>query len=74
MYPRDHEPPHVHAVKGAEFVKIQIGDAEVPPSVSLVSRRMRDADVVTAVRVVEREWAKFLAAWRTVHGEAGADR
>jgi hypothetical protein len=74
VYSRDHGPPHVHAVKGTEFVRIEIGNADVAPSVSLVSRRMRDPDVVIAVRVVEREWVKFLAAWRTIHGQANADR
>lgn len=44
------------------FAKIAIGSVEKPPRL-LEARKLKDHEIVKAVRVVEREWQKFLLAW-----------
>lgn len=73
IYLNDHAPPHVHAIKEDGFAKIEIGNADVPPRVLKIGKHMRNQDLLKAVRVVERGWRVFLAAWRSVHGEEAAD-
>lgn len=73
IYPKDHEPPHVHAVKAGGFAKIEIGDMDSRPRVLKLGRELKDADLLKAVRIIERRWHLFMAAWRKVHGEKGPD-
>lgn len=69
VYTNDHPPPHVHVIKGHGGAKIEIGDGHSPPRLVKVVGRMRDPDILKAVRVVEREWRMLLTAWRRVHGQ-----
>lgn len=69
IYPKDHEPPHVHAIKAGGFVKVQIGSESIAPRIMKVGKEMTEHDVVKAVRIVEREWRMLLEAWRRVHGQ-----
>ena len=68
IFPNDHSPPHVHAVKAGGFAKIAIGGVEEPPCL-LEARRLKDREIVRAVRIVERESQKFMLAWTDIHGE-----
>jgi hypothetical protein len=65
--PREHEPPHVHVVKGGTEVVIRLGDAEALPQVGEVYG-MRSADVMRAYRIVEANQALLLEKWRYHHG------
>ena len=65
--PREHGPPHVHVLKGGTEV----------PSISTRTRattwyekvyKMRAADVVKAVRLVEANRTLLMNAWREIHG------
>lgn len=55
IYPNDHGPPHVHAIKAGTFAKIEIGEEGASPRVLGVGRKLKDADLLTAVRIVERK-------------------
>jgi len=74
IYPRDHDPPHVHAVGGDGFVKIRIGDESRPPRIIDVGRKTKAHEIGRVVRIVEREWRVFLDAWRRVHGQESVER
>ena len=65
--PRDHPPPHVLVTRGgAEVVRLlQQGRTGV---VIRTVYRMREADVIAAVRLVESNAELLLDAWRTYHG------
>lgn len=67
--PREHGPPHVHVYKPGGVVVIDLPDGGRTLSVRRVSG-MRDADVVSAFRLVEANVELLLAAWRKYHGEA----
>jgi Domain of unknown function (DUF4160) len=63
----DHPPPHVHVKYAGGVVLINIGTEKAPPSVRKIVH-MRLPDVGRAVRVVEQNQAKCLAAWERYHG------
>ncbi|MFI5311917.1 MAG: DUF4160 domain-containing protein [Gemmatimonadales bacterium] len=65
--PRDHGPPHVHAVRAGREAVITLA----PVSLRSVAG-MRDVDVVTAVHVVERFRSVLLERWKRIHGEETA--
>ena len=71
IYPNDHSPPHVHAVKAGGFAKVAIGSVGEPPCL-LEARRLKDREIVRAVRIVERRWQKLMFAWTDIHGETNA--
>jgi len=62
--PREHEPPHVHVVKGGTEVVVTLAN---PPQVREV-RRMSNRDAVRAYRIVSDHRAMLLAEWRRYHG------
>ena len=62
--PREHEPPHVHVVKGSTEVVITLDD---PPAVRDVLG-MSGREVAQAYRIVEAHWTMLLEAWRRYHG------
>ena len=68
IFVNDHSPTHVHVVKAGGFAKVAIGNLEEPPCL-LEAYRLKDGDIVRAVRIVEREWRKFMLAWTGIHGE-----
>ena len=64
--PREHPPPHVHVGKGEGEVVVTLPQAGEAVSVRTVYR-MRAADVVAAVRLVEGHVEQLRAAWRKYH-------
>lgn len=72
IYPNDHDPPHVYAIKGDGFVKIALG-RESGPELLKVGKQIAEQDVTRAVQIVEREHNKLLDAWKKVHGETSTD-
>jgi uncharacterized protein DUF4160 len=65
--PREHGPAHVHVRKGGTVVVINLPDGDQPFGVRAI-QRMRNADVVAAVRIVEANTEMLLEYWRKHHG------
>lgn len=65
--PREHGPPHVHVKKADAEVAINLSPGEGDDLLREVYR-MRDADVVKAVRLVETNIDLLLNVWRQIHG------
>lgn len=65
--PREHGPPHVHVSRaGAEVVILLPLDGEALAVRTVY--RMRTADVIAAVRLVEAHLPLLTQLWRTYHG------
>lgn len=65
--PREHGPAHVHVFKAGSVVVIDLPDKDQSLGIRKV-RQMRDVDVVTAFRLVERNCEMLLEQWRKYHG------
>lgn len=70
--PREHPPPHVHVSRGGAEVVLMLPDGRAGVVVRTVYR-MRDVDVIAAVRLVEANADLLLRAWRTHHGDSTTD-
>jgi hypothetical protein len=68
----DHGVPHVHVQRHGQWAKIAIGDEEAGAYI-FDPKRMRGQDLRDAVRLVDRRWEHYLAAWRKIHGQERAD-
>ena len=67
IYVDDHTPAHVHAFRGNDEIKIQLGDT--PDDVELVRvRGMSMRDARRALVIAERQHEKLSTAWRRHHG------
>jgi hypothetical protein len=65
--PREHEPAHVHVHKAGALVVMDLPHGNRPLRIRKVSR-MRDPDVVAAVRLVESMVEELLQHWKAYHG------
>ena len=63
----------MHVVKAGGFAKVAIGGMDRPHCL-LEAHRLKDRDIVRAVRIVEREWRKLMSAWTNIHGKENAHR
>ncbi|MDP2956209.1 MAG: DUF4160 domain-containing protein [Longimicrobiales bacterium] len=70
IFPNDHRPPHVHAVKGDGSARILLVRGGEPFLAEVFD--LADRDVVRAVKIVERVQEKLLSAWEALHGEGGS--
>ena len=61
--PREHAPAHVHVLKGAGEVSVNLAPVAVRKEYG-----MRAADIVRAVRIVEANVNTLRAKWRAMHG------
>ena len=66
VYTDDHEPPHVHVLKGETEVKIDLGSETKPPTIVFSRGKRSDAKKALAL-VIDRQ-TNLLEAWRTIHG------
>jgi hypothetical protein len=66
IYPNDHDPAHVHAVKGDGTAVIHLGK---PATVREVFG-MKPSEVKQAIRIVEDNWKRYLQRWEEIHGQA----
>lgn len=67
--PREHPPVHVHVEHGAEeLVVIRLRTRLKPQEVWAVYGGMKDRDVLTAYRIVEKHEARIRNVWRRLHG------
>jgi len=65
--PREHGPAHVHVYKAGGVTVITLPDATQPLTIRSVSKQMRNADVVAAVRLVEAHVKTCWIHWRKYH-------
>lgn len=65
--PREHGPAHVHVYKAGAVAVINLPDATQPLTLRSVSKKMRNADVVAAVRLVEAHVEMCWIHWRKYH-------
>ena len=66
IYTDDHEPPHVHVLKGETEVKVDLGSIMILPTVILLRGKRRDA--TKALEIVTDHQTELLEAWRMIHG------
>jgi hypothetical protein len=64
--PSEHGPPHVHVLRGGGQVVVHIGTGTALEPFRVFGR-MKDADVVRAVRIVEAVEELLLEEWRKYH-------
>lgn len=70
--PREHGPPHVHVHKAGGEAIIELG----APGESCFLRevhRMKNADILRAVRIVEANTERITDYWRKYHEAQSAD-
>ena len=65
--PREHGPPHVHVKKAGAEVVINLNPNDGDDLVREVYK-MRSADVLKAVRLVEANIDLLVEVWRQIHG------
>jgi len=66
IYTDDHEPPHVHVLKGETEVKVDLGSMTISPNVILL--RGKRSDAAKALEIVTDRQTELLEAWRRIHG------
>lgn len=65
IYTRDHNPPHIHAIKNTGAAKI-----EIYPNICLKENKgLSPKELKTVMSVVEEYKEEFLAKWIEYHGE-----
>ena len=65
IYTRDHNPPHIHAIKNTGAAKIGL-----LPNIYLIENRgLSQIDLKIAMGVAEEYQEEFLAKWKEYHGE-----
>ena len=71
--PREHGPPHVHVLLGAEgLIIVRLGSGGGSPQVWKYYN-VRERDVVRAYRVVVEHEEYLLMKWETIHGAAESE-
>jgi hypothetical protein len=69
IYTNDHEPMHVHAVKGGDVVVINLGDEDDLPYVR-ENHGLKPAEVRLALEIVTAHQAFLIEEWRRIHDES----
>lgn len=70
IWPDDHEPPHVHIVRGNLLAAIiNLGMNDKPVSVR-ANYHLNRRELALAVRGVAANNALFVAEWKKLHGES----
>lgn len=67
IYTDDHEPAHVHVLKGRAEVKISLGGEDASPRV-MRRKQMANEDAIRAMRIVLDHHEELVRAWRRIHG------
>lgn len=63
----DHNPPHVHVIKGDGQVKILLGSESEAPEI--YENWMTDRDAKRAWRIVVKKQEYLLDEWGKIHGK-----
>jgi hypothetical protein len=67
IFTNDHEPAHVHAIRGDGEAKIDLRAGGEPPRLIWV-RGLSNAEVRRAMVEITRERDRLLDAWMRIHG------
>ena len=67
IYTNDHEPAHVHVIKGNGEVKINLIGTEDHPTIVKVWN-MSNKDVAKAHALVMEHQAQLVEVWEEIHG------
>jgi hypothetical protein len=68
IYPNDHPPSRVHVWKGEGEVRIQLGSANIAPSLMSVEGKISSKDIGKALDLVKDHKEALLKKWREIHG------
>ncbi len=74
IYTNDHIPAHVHIFKGRKNdanqmeIKINIGSEVEPPTLVIAHDKMKNKDLVTALKLVANNQEMLLSKWQEIHG------
>lgn len=68
IYPNDHDPSHVHVLKGDSEVRVNLGDENIKPSLITIRGSISDKEVVRGLDLVIANQEICLAKWREIHG------
>ena len=71
IHTNDHEPAHVHVVKGDGEVIINLGDETTHPSIREIYG-LSDRDVAVAYDLVNQFKTTLLNGWRGIHERSNA--
>jgi hypothetical protein len=63
---REHGPAHVHVFKAGTELIVTLGEGAEPPAITN-NRRMRDADLVAAYRIIQTHLDVLRSEWRKYH-------
>lgn len=69
IYTKDHQPAHVHCVRGSAVVVLNLATADDGPTIRKLSRHVKANDLADALRLVNENHFKLWDAWRQYHGE-----
>ena len=74
IYTNDHTPAHVHIFKGRKNdanqmeIKINIGSEEQAPSLVAASDKIKNKDLIAALKLVAANQEALLNKWQEIHG------
>ena len=74
IYTNDHIPAHVHIFKGTKNhanqieIKINIGSQLEPPTLVIAHDKMKNKDLVMALKLVANNQEMLLIKWQEIHG------
>jgi Domain of unknown function (DUF4160) len=74
IYTNDHIPAHVHIFKGKKNdanqmeIKINIGSEEAPPTLVKADDRIKNKDIVAALKLIAANQGMLLSKWKEIHG------
>lgn len=67
IYPNDHNPAHVHVLKGDGEVRINLGNEKILPSLMSVRGKISDKEVMRALSLATEYQIELLAKWDEIH-------
>jgi len=74
IYTNDHTPAHVHIFKGRKNdanqmeIKINIGSEEQAPSLVSAHDKIKNKDLIAALKLVAANQETLLNKWQEIHG------
>lgn len=74
IYTNDHIPAHVHIFKGRKNdanqmeIKINIGSEAESPSLVTAHDKIKNKDLVSALKLVANNQEMLLSKWQEIHG------
>jgi len=57
FYANEHEPKHIHVMKGGEYLKINLHDG------SIVNSKMKPKNIKMVIKIVEMNKVTFIGKW-----------